>query len=139
MNHKNRSRLTVDINGDWKKYLQSHTDDDGFVAVGTVSMSDNEIYALLHCQSTEKYIAVRDGNSDIEFLKLDQRKVKAALGISNNAGAPVQLDDAKPCNLSLDAPTRAIFKRLGDGKMALGARIAAQSADKYAAAIRNIK
>lgn len=85
MSHKHRSRLTVDINGNWKKYLQSHNNDDNFVAVGTVSMSGNKIYALLYCQSTGKYIGVRDGNNNIEFLKLDQRKIKAAIGNSHNA------------------------------------------------------
>lgn len=44
-------------------------------------------------------------------------------------GAPTRLDDAKACNLMLDAKTRDILKRLGNGKMSVGARIAASIAD----------
>lgn len=43
-------------------------------------------------------------------------------------GAPKRLDDAKACNLTLDAKTRHALRQIGNGNMSEGARIAASHA-----------
>jgi hypothetical protein len=124
MNHKNRGQLTVDLDGNWRKYnffIPEWAHPIGAATCGDLSgvlvHQADGIYSLIH--------------GECQVLKLDQRKVKAALGISNNAGRPLLLNGAKRCNLVLDADTRSIFDRLGDGKMSVGARVAAQIAKKH--------
>ena len=123
-NHPNRSQpITIDKAGPWNKYVDSVP--PGFEPRGTVTRADGSVGALLFCPATGKYIQANGG----DVQSLDQRRVKAALGISNNAGAPVALNGGFiRCNLSLDAATREIFERLGSGKMSEGARIAAKIA-----------
>lgn len=122
MSHQNRNRVVVDLNGKWRLY--TNTIPANSTPLGTVTRDESDTGALVRNDTTGVYVQVNAG----VVRGLDQRKIKAALGISNNAGAPTQLNDARPCNLSLDAETRSIFERLGNGKMSAGARIAAQIA-----------
>lgn len=117
------SSITVDLNGNWRLYTRPNGD---LSMLGTVTRDGNDIGALAQWPNG-LYIQINDSN----FRSLDQRKIKAALGISNNAGAPVKLDGGfKRCNLSLDAETREIFSSLGKN-MSDGARIAAKIAQSH--------
>jgi hypothetical protein len=118
MTHKNRSRLTVNPKGDWRSYVDAVP--HGFEPRGTVQCGEDEPGALLFCPATGKYIQANGGTP----RQLDQRKVKAALGITNNAGRPETLDGGKRVNVYLDSASLAKAAELGSGNVSEGIRIA---------------
>ncbi|OHX10401.1 hypothetical protein [Chromobacterium sphagni] len=74
---------------------------------------------------------VRNWNSGIYYMAtagvlrlLDQRRIKAALGISNGAGAPARLNGGGRKNVYLDAESIKIARQLGNGNLSEGIRIA---------------
>ncbi|VEB42790.1 Uncharacterised protein [Chromobacterium violaceum] len=55
---------------------------------------------------------------------LDQRRVKMALGIGSNAGAPPKMQGGARHNVYLDAESIDIALELGDGNISRGIRLA---------------
>lgn len=53
---------------------------------------------------------------------LDQRKIKAALGISNNAGRPEQMQDGKRRNVYMSESDAEYLRSVGDGNISSGIR-----------------
>lgn len=73
MNHPNRGRLTVDINGNWRLYtniIPAHSR-----AVGTVTRNGYDTGALVLIEATGIYAQVNAG----VLRALPQAKVKAAI------------------------------------------------------------
>lgn len=58
------------------------------------------------------------------YRGLDQRKVKAALGIQNEPGRPPEMAGGKRSNIYLDAASREAAERIGNGNISEGIRIA---------------
>ena len=76
MNHSNRGRLTVQIDGPWRLYTT--TVPKGGRALGTVTRDGLDTGALVLIEATGLYIQVNVG----VIRSLDQRKVKVALAAS---------------------------------------------------------
>ena len=76
MNHSNRGRLTVQIDGPWRLYTV--TIPKGSRALGTVTRDGLDTGALVLIEATGLYVQVNVG----VIRSLDQRKVKAALAAS---------------------------------------------------------
>lgn len=79
MNHSNRGRLTVQIDGPWRLYTM--TLPKGGRALGTVTRDGLDTGALVLIEATGLYVQVNVG----VIRSLDQRKVKAALAASETA------------------------------------------------------
>ncbi len=119
MNHDNRSRITVDTNGNWKLY--SNTLPHGAEAIGTVTRGIGDTGALIRYTASGQYAQLNAG----AIRTLDGRKVAAALGTS---GRPVEMDGGKRVQVYLDADSLAIASNLGDGNISAGLRKALQLA-----------
>ena len=76
MNHSNRGRLTVQIDGSWRLYTT--TIPKGGRALGTVTRDGLDTGALVQIEATGIYVQVNVG----AIRSLDQRKVSAALAAS---------------------------------------------------------
>ena len=72
MSHLNRSRLTVELDGNWRLYTQTVPKDAQ--VLGTVTRGD-QIGALAKLAATGNYVLISAG----AISTLDQRKVIAAL------------------------------------------------------------
>ncbi len=118
MSSPSRARLTIDPAGNWQQY--------GFFVpeycapIGTASLGS--VDGILVHQLDGLYCLIHSSG----ILKLDQRKAKAALGISNNAGAPAKVR-GKNVNVYLDPESQAIAIELG-GNVSAGIRIALRQA-----------
>jgi hypothetical protein len=64
------------------------------------------------------------------YRGLDQRKVKAALGIPQDVGRPAELDGGKRVQVYLDAESLATASRLGSGNVSEGIRKALKQSSK---------
>lgn len=117
MSHENRARITVQLGA--TSLLNGVVNLPGWDQVGLVT-ADEETGALVVNKRTGVY-AMTHGTS---IRCLDQRKVKAALGIRNNAGRPTALEDAKRVNVYLDAASLERAAELGGGNVSEGIRIA---------------
>jgi hypothetical protein len=118
MTHSNRCRLTVDANGNWRIY--TNTLPENATPVGTVSRGDGDTGALVRIESTGAYVQVNAG----AVRSLDGRKVAAALG---TAGRPAEMAGGKRSNIYLDAASREIAERIGNGNISEGIRLALAS------------
>lgn len=116
MANANRSRLTVNPEGDWQKYQAISP--EGWTMLGTVARSPDDVGALARCDRTGQYGLWNEGSMQV----LDGRKVGAALG--NYSGRPSELRDGKRVNVYLDAPSLATAAKLGEGNVSEGIRIA---------------
>lgn len=121
MSHDNRARIHIDQPGKPRLY-QPH-DLPGHETLGVVTQGDFT-GALVQNLSTGIYCMANAG----AIRSLDQRRIKAALGISNNAGAPVKLQDGKRVNVYLDAESLALAAEIGDGNVSEGIRRALRMA-----------
>lgn len=108
MSHDNRSRVTVELGA--TSLLHGVGNLPGWEQVGLVTVGA-ETGALVVNKRTGTY-AMCHGNS---IRTLDQRKIKAALGISNNAGRPALPDNelAKTRAIRLSDAHYAKLKHLG--------------------------
>jgi len=86
--------------------------------LGTVTQ-DSRVGALART-GADIYVMI---NADM-ITSLDQRRVKAALGISNNAGKPATLDGGRKVNVYLDAESLERAEALGQGNISAGIRSA---------------
>lgn len=122
MTHDNRARVHIEQPG--KPKLYNPVDLKGFETLGVVTQGDFT-GALVRNINTGIYCMANAG----VLRSLDQRRIKAALGISNNAGAPTKLDGGKRVNVYLDAETLAEAERIGNGNVSEGIRIALKRVD----------
>lgn len=116
MTHENRSRVTVDVDGNWRLYTNSVP--GGCTVLGTVSR-DGETGALVVTEA-----GIYSMLNARVYRGLDQRKVKAALGVSQDVGRPVELDGGKRVQVYLDSKSLAIASKLGNGNTSEGIRLA---------------
>lgn len=119
VNHDNRSRITIDTNGNWKLY--SNTVPTGAEAIGTVTRGISDTGALIRYTASGQYAQLNAGT----IRTLDGRKVAAALGTS---GRPAKMDGGKRVQVYLDADSLAIASSLGNGNISAGLRKALQLA-----------
>lgn len=115
MTHENRNKITVDPAGKWKLY--TNTIPRGSTALGTVTRGMSDTGALARIEATGAYVQVNAG----AIRSLDGRKVAAALGI---IGRPAQMVDGKRVNVYLDSASIAAAKKIGDGSVSEGIRLA---------------
>ncbi|WP_148716511.1 hypothetical protein [Chitinolyticbacter meiyuanensis] len=122
MTHENRNRIIFDD-------LETTANDTfkvmpGFKCAGKrVTVGDRTGMLVLNTR-TGYYWLERDG----ALSALDQRKVKAALGISNNAGAPTKMEDGRRRNVYIDDTSWERAQALGAGNASEGIRIALELA-----------
>lgn len=119
MNHSNRGRVTVDVNGNWRLY--TNTIPANSTPLGTVTRDESDTGALVRISETGVYVQVNAGT----IRSLDGRKVAAALG---TAGRPSEMSGGKKVNTYLDAESIAIATKLGNGNVSEGIRKALKQA-----------
>ena len=117
MNHDNRGRLTVKIDGNWRLY--SNTLPPGAEAVGTVTQGVGDTGALIRYAATGIYAQLNAG----AIKPLSQHKVKAVLEPAGR-GRPDTMDAGRRVQVYLDAPSLATADRMGDGNISAGIRAA---------------
>ena len=120
MVHQNRGRLTVDTDGNWRLYTNSVP--GGCTVLGTVTR-DGETGALVVTEA-----GIYSMLNARVYRGLDQRKVKAALGVPMDVGRPTELDGGKRVQVYLDAESVAIASKLGNGNVSDGIRKALKKA-----------
>ena len=118
MTHNNRGRLTVDASGNWQLY--TNTIPANATPIGTVTRDIGDTGALVRIETTGAYVQVNAG----AIRSLDGRKVAAALG---TAGRPAEMAGGKRSNIYLDAASREISERIGNGNISEGIRLALAS------------
>ena len=118
MTHNNRGRLTVDASGNWRLY--TNTIPANATPIGTVTRDIDDTGALVRIETTGAYVQVNAG----AIRSLDGRKVAAALG---TAGRPAEMAGGKRSNIYLDAASREIAERIGNGNISEGIRLALAS------------
>lgn len=118
MTHNNRGRLTVDASGNWRLYTS--TIPANATPIGTVTRDIGDTGALVRIETTGAYVQVNAG----AIRSLDGRKVAAALG---TAGRPAEMAGGKRSNIYLDATSREIAERIGNGNISEGIRLALAS------------
>jgi hypothetical protein len=118
MTHTNRGRLTVDTSGNWRLY--TNTIPANSTPIGTVTRDQSDTGALVRIEATGVYVQVNAGAA----RPLDGRKVAAALG---TAGRPAEMAGGKRSNIYLDATSREIAERIGNGNISEGIRLALAS------------
>ena len=118
MTHNNRGRLTVDASGNWRLY--TNTIPANATPIGTVTRDIGDTGALVRIETTGAYVQVNVG----AIRSLDGRKVAAALG---TAGRPAEMAGGKRSNIYLDAASREIAERIGNGNISEGVRLALAS------------
>ncbi|WP_146056832.1 hypothetical protein [Chromobacterium alticapitis] len=120
-----RSRIHIEQPG--KPRLYQLDDLPGYLPIGVVSVG-NRTGALLRNKSSGVYCMANSG----VIRPLDQRRIKAALGIGNGAGAPLKLEGGARRNVYLDEASIAIASRLGGGNISEGIRRALKACSKSA-------
>ncbi len=115
MANDNRARITVDPAG--KAGLYQHQALPGWEVLGTISRGD-DTGALVRNTSTGIYAMANAG----AICSLDQRKVRAALGVDER-GRPPQMNDGKRRNVYMSDADNAYLKNLGNGNVSEGLRI----------------
>lgn len=116
MANDNRARITADPDG--KAGLYQHQPLAGWEVLGTVTRGD-DTGALVRNANTGIYAMANAG----AIRSLDQRKVRAALGIDER-GRPSQMDDGKRRNVYMSDRDAKYLKELGGGNLSEGIRIA---------------
>ncbi|ATH77777.1 hypothetical protein CLM76_09315 [Vreelandella venusta] len=119
MASKNRSQVTVDPAG--KAGFYQHQTLPGWEVLGTVSRGD-DTGALVRNANTGIYAMANAG----AIRSLDQRKVRAALGIDER-GRPSQMDDGKRRNVYMSDADNAYLKNIGNGNVSEGLRIVTEA------------
>ena len=118
MSNNNRSRITVDIPGSPALYQSNNL--PGWEIIGVVHRGENDIGALAKNLNTGIYCQANNG----AIRSIDQRKIKAALGIGNNAGRPDI--GVKPHTVTLTDDEWVALKKAGGGNASDGIRILLQ-------------
>jgi hypothetical protein len=81
MNHDNRGRLSVDLDGKWRLYTE--TVPPGATPLGTITRSGYDTGALVQFERTGLYAQVNAG----AIRSLDGRKISAALDAAHRESA----------------------------------------------------
>jgi hypothetical protein len=126
MTHDNRGRLTINPDGNWRHYTNSMP--AGCTPFGTVTRDGCETGALVRTEA-----GIYSMLNERVYRSLDQRKVIAALGLTQSVGRPKIMEDARRRNISIDDASWEIAQRLGDGNASEGIRKAlAMASDQRA-------
>ena len=120
--HANRGRLTVSLGGNWRLY--TNTAPAGCTMLGTVTRGGKETGALAQTEAGIYSML----NAGI-YKSLDRHKIIAAIaearagshgGAREGAGRPAT--GTRRVNVTLDTPTLARAKEIGDGNVSEGLR-----------------
>ena len=114
MKNDNRARIAVDLPG--KPSLYQSYSLPGWEIFGVVYRGQDDVGALGKNLNTGIYGQINNG----VVRSLDQRKIKAALGISNNAGRPSI--GVKSHTVTLTDAEWDALKAVGDGNASDGIR-----------------
>ncbi|MEO2219607.1 hypothetical protein ABGV49_21350 [Chromobacterium vaccinii] len=116
--HKDSShRLRIEQPG--RPRLYQFDDLNGYEVVGVITLAGRS-GALVRKYSNGIYSMANSGI----LRPLDQRRVKMALGIGTNAGAPPKMQGGARHNVYLDAESIDIAMELGGGNISKGIRLA---------------
>ena len=111
--------MKIDTKGNWQQYLE--TAPQGVEILGTVA---TELGAGALARLKKRYYRV---NCDSKEL-LDGRAVAGALGKYGNGGRPKVIDGGKAVKVRLDAASIASARKLGNGNLSEGIRLALMGA-----------
>jgi hypothetical protein len=133
-NSISRDRVTVDINGNWKAFLQipqPYQEPKGTVRVGT----DREGALLLDKQLNEYVMVDRHGRT----LQLNQRKVRAALGEPEPVGKPRKGYELRSVfSVSLEPSLAQYLREFGGDSLSEGIRKVGETHRARSAAARGV-
>jgi hypothetical protein len=132
MTHNNRARLSVQLGGAWRPYWGNRQLPASAEALGTITRGVGDTGALIRTG----YGQYMQGNAGV-LRHLDQRKIAACLaspptGYSHGGARPG--GGIKPAdgvqsvirkNVTLDQASIDALRKLGDGDLSLGIRLAA--------------
>jgi hypothetical protein len=115
---KNRGRVVVRQDGNWRLYTKSIP--AGCTVFGTVTRDDTESGALVKTKAG--IYSMLNGRV---YKWLDQRKVLAALGEPlRPVGRPSEMTDGRRVQVYLDAASLATAATLANGNVSEGIRLA---------------
>lgn len=117
MGHENRSRVTVDQNGDWRMYTK--TLPANAEPLGVVMRGAGNSGALVRMENGT-YAQVNDGS----FIPLDGRKISSALGLKSSGGRKSEIEGGKRVTVYLTEEIIARAKEIGKGNLSEGIRVA---------------
>lgn len=106
------------INDTKKAVLWQSLPVEGFEVVGIIDHENGDKGALAYCKESGRYVQLNAG----VVKSLDQRKVKALVGIKSNAGAPPKISNGKRRNLYIANAAFEELKEIGNGNASLGLR-----------------
>jgi hypothetical protein len=116
----NRDRVTVDVNGDWQKIIQILQ--PGQKALGTVRRG-TEPWGALVLEEGTGYVRIGEGRTTV----LDQRKVRAALGLPEPVGQPRKGYEVREVySMRLEPGLAEYLRELGGDNLSEGVAIAAR-------------
>lgn len=118
MGHENRSRVTVDQNGDWRMYTK--TLPANAEPLGVVMRGVGNAGALVLMENGTYYAQVNDG----VVIRLDARKISSALGLKSKGGRKEEMDGGRNVTTYLSSDAIARAKEIGGGNVSKGIRVA---------------
>ena len=124
MGHENRSRVTVDQNGDWRTY--TNTLPENAEPLGVVTRGAKNAGALVRMENGT-YAQVNDFIGSVDdgsVISLDGRKIASALGLKSGGGRKSEMDGGKRVNVYLTEESIARAKEIGGGNVSEGIRMA---------------
>lgn len=127
MGEKNkRGQLNVDTEADWKKIV--YIMPKGHKAIGVVRQGAAAPGVLALVEKSGEYVQL----NELGTRTLDQRKVRAALGIPNAVGRPrTSYEPREVYSVRLDESLAAYLRELGGGNLSAGImQIAAEHRDR---------
>ena len=111
---RNRGKIQVDPGGDWRGILK--TLPQGYKAVGVV-WQGNEAPGVLALDTSSQYVQLNAEGA----RTLDQRKVRAALGLSNPVGKPrIGYEIRQVYAVRLEPSLAKYLEEVGEGNLAAG-------------------
>lgn len=123
MGHENRSRVTVDQNGDWRTY--TNTLPENAEPLGVVTRGAKNAGALVRMNGT--YAQVNDFIGSVDdgsVISLDGQKIASALGLKSGGGRKSEMDGGKRVTVYLTEEIIAKAKEIGQGNLSKGIRVA---------------
>ena len=117
MGHENRSRVTVDQNGDWRMYTK--TLPANAEPLGVVMRGVGNAGALVRMENGTYYAQVNDG----VVIRLDARKISSALGLKSNGGRKSEMEGGKRVTVYLTEDLIERAREIGNGNLSDGIRV----------------
>lgn len=112
---RNRGKLLVDPEGDWQQIVRILP--KGHKAVGVVRQGNEAPGVLAFVESSGEYVQLNAEGT----RTLDQRKVRAALGLPNPVGKPrMSYEVRQPYTVRLEPSLAVYFEEVGGGSLAAG-------------------